>query len=309
MPAPPDTVKQLQHLAVKMFPPRRRRLSLPTSPWSLVPGSSPSIHAAFLPHAYSGFQPPIPSEPTTELLLFFNGRDELQQVFTVLIGTCAPSGKGSLASSLDASSHGIFSRRTRSTSIRCCSTTAVGVVNSEHPAPAGTRAASAWSSTLCATRPTRSRLDYLRALKNQSVFNSCDPRRHPPAGLMNTRVFGGEGGGCIAPQTRARCRSSSASTRASGRPKFYGARVLRVEDRAMMWCEHYYSSFVLLTSLSPGSASGGSAVSQAIDPLTRAGAPSSSPRKSMPRAPRRSVCSASCQARCWKDRAEKAGDE
>ncbi|KAJ6538354.1 hypothetical protein DFH09DRAFT_1398707 [Mycena vulgaris] len=41
------------------------------------------------------------------------------------------------------------------------------------------------------TQSTR-RLDYLRALKNQSVFNSYDPRRHPPAMLHeHARVWGG----------------------------------------------------------------------------------------------------------------------
>ncbi|KAJ6592043.1 hypothetical protein DFH09DRAFT_1414883 [Mycena vulgaris] len=35
---------------------------------------------------FCGFQPPIPSEQTTELQLFFNGRDDLHQVFTVIGG-------------------------------------------------------------------------------------------------------------------------------------------------------------------------------------------------------------------------------
>ncbi|KAJ6592060.1 hypothetical protein DFH09DRAFT_1414910 [Mycena vulgaris] len=106
---------------------------------------------------------------------------------------------------LDASSHGNFSRHTRSTSARCCSTTRVGVVNSKHTAPAGTLVA--WIHT----HPTRSRLDYLWVLKNQGVFNSClIPAAMAMATLelffMNTCVFGEQ---CVASAAAASLRVSS----------------------------------------------------------------------------------------------------
>ncbi|KAJ6592029.1 hypothetical protein DFH09DRAFT_1414847 [Mycena vulgaris] len=74
-------------------------------------------------------------------------------------------------------SHGNFSRRTRSTFTRSCTTTGMGVVNSEHPAPAGTRVA--WVQTamdlarpsmlLTADRPPQEP-EHLKLLH--------DPRRH-----------------------------------------------------------------------------------------------------------------------------------
>ncbi|KAJ6499787.1 hypothetical protein DFH09DRAFT_328802 [Mycena vulgaris] len=58
--------------------------SLPTGTSSLPRSRSVTPRVIFTSCVFCGFQPPIPSEQTTELQLSFNARDDLRQVFTAI---------------------------------------------------------------------------------------------------------------------------------------------------------------------------------------------------------------------------------
>ncbi|KAJ7509613.1 isoprenoid synthase domain-containing protein [Mycena galericulata] len=155
----------------------------------------------------------------------------------------------------------------------------------------GARQRAAWAQSAMvvdALRHATDSLDYLRLLKNQSVFNFCAiPAAMAIATLelcfMNPRMFATNvkirkavAADLVMRSTNPRevsliFREYARKIHARAVPQDPNFMRLSVAcGRIEQWCEHYYPSFVLLAT-APANPSGPSALSQSIDPADARG--------------------------------------